>query len=447
MKWRRTLIGLWFLAAVPQALAGGTVSVKLEVVKRDASYDVGEMASFRGSVLVDGKLKTRGVAVARLSDDGMATVSVQEFDLAKDNPFTVEGTLDEPGFLQCVVSYGRGSAIAAAAFAPAHIRPATTCPDDFATFWADALREIDQVPLDARVDPVPLFSSEHFACYKVSFATLGGSRIYGFLSVPRQGDGPFPAVVTVPGVGPGVFSPDIGCVNVPGRGMAARLRRDGGERAVSLVMNVHQYDPPRSWSALNERYNKLNASLPYYRQGVPDRDEYYYKKALLGVNRAVDWLASRPDVDPERIAAYGSRQGGAFALILAALNKHIKAVSASSPGLCDHAGHLLGRSPGWPRLVVGEGTATMRMAAYYDVVNFAPGIKCPVIASVGFVDTDCSPSSVYAAFNSVPTPKKMFNETKTANEMSFRFADYQRRWLRSQLGMDKDPLPPLASSR
>ena len=447
MQWRRIWLGVLGMALAIQAYAEGAADVKLSVGRKNAHYNLGENASFTGTVLVDGKLATDGKVAARLSDDGLGVLSTQEFDLAKGNPFTVEGTLAAPGFLQCVASYGKARARAVAAFEPERVCPASILPDDFAKFWDDAILELDQVPLDAKVEPLPWFSSERFACFKVSFATLGGSRIYGFLSIPRQGDGPFPALVSVPGVGPGVFGPDLGCVNGPGRGRAARRVRfeGGGESAATLVMNVHQYDPPVSWAGINALHNKLNTPVPYYRQGVPDRDKYYYKNAVLGVNRAVDWLASRPDVDPARIAVHGGGQGGAFALILAALNKHIKAAAANGPALCDHAGYRLGRSPGWPKLVVGGDPATLEMSAYYDVVNFARGVRCPVIVAVGFVDPLCSPSSVYAAFNSVPAPKMMFEEPALGGGVSDRFADYQRRWLRYQLGMDKEPLPPLAS--
>ena len=49
----------------------------------------------------------------------------------------------------------------------------------------------------------------------------------------------------------------------------------------------------------------------------------------------------------------------------------------------------------------------METAAYYDAVNFARKFKGKSLYSVGFIDTVCPPSTVYAAFNVSIEPKRM----------------------------------------
>ena len=44
--------------------------------------------------------------------------------------------------------------------------------------------------------------------------------------------------------------------------------------------------------------------------------------------------------------------------------------------------------------------------AYYDVVNFARGLKADSHFSWGFNDETCPPTSYYAAYNSITAPKK-----------------------------------------
>jgi cephalosporin-C deacetylase-like acetyl esterase len=44
---------------------------------------------------------------------------------------------------------------------------------------------------------------------------------------------------------------------------------------------------------------------------------------------------------------------------------------------------------------------------YFDAMNFATRIKCPVIVGVGLADTTCPPEGVFAAFNQIRAPKEI----------------------------------------
>ena len=65
---------------------------------------------------------------------------------------------------------------------------------------------------------------------------------------------------------------------------------------------------------------------------------------------------------------------------------------------------------GWPRLVEaqleGNKAAAIANAPYFDAVNFAARIRCPVRFVVGFSDTTCPPTAVYAAYNNVASSDK-----------------------------------------
>ena len=43
-------------------------------------------------------------------------------------------------------------------------------------------------------------------------------------------------------------------------------------------------------------------------------------------------------------------------------------------------------------------------------MNFATRVRCPGIVTVGFIDATCPPTSVYAAYNTLPGPKQIFND-------------------------------------
>ena len=404
------------------------VKIQIATDRQDAMYKCGETVIFQGTVTKSDQPLTAGKVTVRLSNDGMKTISTQEIDLAKSNPFKVEGTMTVPGFLQCEAKLDKDTSYAGAGFEPEKIQPAVSMPDDFKKFWDDSIHELDIIPIDVKLEPLTKFSTPQIDCFKVSFANIDNTRIYGFLSVPKGKKGPFPALVSVPGAGPGYCAPDTNW-----------WARFG---VIVLLMNVHKYDPPTDAAEIKKIHDELNKPLWYPRHGSPARDKYYFKASILGINRAINWLAERPDVDKERIAMCGISQGGAFTLIMASLNKNIHAAAAQIPALCDHAAYKMDRNPGWPRMISNDNQEQLKMSGYFDSVNFARNISCPVIVSVGFIDRTSSPSSVYAAYNSIQSPKRIFNEPAMAHSQSKKFSTYQSEWLRLKLGLVKETSQP-----
>lgn len=399
-------------------------AVKIQIAsdRETALYKCGEKAAFKATITKNDKPLTDGKVTVRFSKDGVKTISKQDVDLAKGNPFKVEGSLTVPGFLQCDVIFDKEKGMAGVGFEPEKIQPAVQPPEDFMKFWSDSMKELEKIPMDVKMVPLPKFSTPEFDCYKISFANIDNTRIYGFLTVPKGKKGPFPAIINVPGAGPGHWSPDTGLVK---------------KGAVVLRMNVHQYDPPTDEPEIKKIYAELNKTEKYGYQGAPDRDKYYFKKSILGVNRAINWLAANPDVDKERMVMLGTSQGGAFTLIMAGLNKNIKAGWAGVPALCDQGARLQERNPGWPMMVTPDNPEKLKMSGYFDTINFARYITCPIIVSVGFIDTTCSPSSVYAAYNVIQSTKKIYNEPAMGHTVSPKLAPFQTEWLKENLGLAK----------
>ena len=86
------------------------------------------------------------------------------------------GTLQEPGFLRCIVtatSGGRGRGLATAAFAPEKIRPTQTEPADFDAFWRKAKAELGAIPLDARLTPMPNETTDKHEAFAVDLQNVG----------------------------------------------------------------------------------------------------------------------------------------------------------------------------------------------------------------------------------------------------------------------------------
>ena len=74
--------------------------------------------------------------------------------------------------------------------------------------------------------------------------------------------------------------------------------------------------------------------------------------------------------------------------------------------------------------------AAKRNAPYFDGVNFATMITCPVAFSVGYVDTVAPPHAGYAAFNACPSrDKAMFGSIGFGHSISSVDSTRMRIWL------------------
>jgi cephalosporin-C deacetylase-like acetyl esterase len=56
---------------------------------------------------------------------------------------------------------------------------------------------------------------------------------------------------------------------------------------------------------------------------------------------------------------------------------------------------------------------------YFDNVNFAARTHAKeAVVTVGFIDTTCPPTGVYAAYNALPIRKSIFNDVKSGHANS-----------------------------
>src|SRR5262249_39783637 len=51
--------------------------------------------------------------------------------------------------------------------------------------------------------------------------------------------------------------------------------------------------------------------------------------------------------------------------------------------------------------------AAFETLSYFDNLNLAAGVTCPVLMSVGLQDVCCPPSSIFAVFNQLTSEKEM----------------------------------------
>ena len=409
------MIGI--VAALGVASAADAAMFEFACDKPDGVYALGEKATIAVKVFETNNVPLEtGKVKWRLNNFGDATIEEGTFDLSKgSNRFTVSGSMKEPGFMRLDVSEltakGRsvGTKYFGVAYDPYHIKPGAECPADFNDFWAAAVKKYDEtVTAPIKMTKVEDDDNPKRNLYELEIPTVEGRTLWGYLSEPKDlSKGPFPVVVAVPGAGPSTWGVD------------------GDDKTIRLRVNVHYYKPLRG-EAKHSKRNDANQKeedeawakrypvkkVRYTNAGIASsREEYFYYGVLLGVNRAVDWLAARPEVDRKRFHYNSTSQGGGFGLWLCGLNGNFTRAVVYVPALTDLLGFRQGgRESGWPRLVEGQldenKAAAERNAPYFCGVNFARNIKIPIRVEVGSADTVCPPMAGFSAFNVMPSKDK-----------------------------------------
>lgn len=379
------------------ATAAPVIAIKVATDRPDALYKPGETATFTIEVTADAQPLTEGQVVCVLSKDGLQPQPAQTVQV-KEGKATLTGKLDEPGFLLLRVTSGKTAALAAAGYSPLELKPSLPVPDDFDQFWASQKEALAKIPAKSTLTSVKS-PTQGVDAFDVQVDCLG-KPVSGYLGRPVDAKPKsLPAILLVHGAG--VRSASLGSVNW--------AQREGG----MLALDINAHGIPNGQPA--EFYTDLSAGeLKDYRaQGREEREKCYFTGMFLRLIRAIDFLTSQPEWDGKTLIVYGSSQGGFQALAAAGLDSRVTYICAGVPAGCDHTGSAVNRINGWPKIVPLDAAGkpdpiVQQVARYVDCVNFATRAKCKGAAvTVGFIDTTCPPTSVYAAYNALPIPKAM----------------------------------------
>jgi len=269
---------------------------------------------------------------------------------------------------------------------------------DMREFWEATLAELRAVPLEPEVTRV-FEDFPDWELYEVSFNSLDGQRIWALLYVPAGRERPLPAIVSAhPGtVGWGINRGPDGVYG-------SRIGRD--DRFVTIVPLVRGYRPDADDVPFNH---------PWWGP-LEDRDRYVARYWYSALVRAVDYLATRPDlVDMERLVAMGGSQGGNFAVALTALDPRIRTCFADCPSNAQphelmtrygSFGPTAGQVPDGRTLA-----ETIRMLSYFNPVNMAPWIRVSTYIGSNIGDLtvhSMGPLAIYRNLTALPPEQKAF---------------------------------------
>lgn len=275
-------------------------------------------------------------------------------------------------------------------------RPELTRQPDFTEFWENNLRLSNSQPLNAQLKHFK-YPVKGVSVYDVYYDGFENGRIHGYYILPENGE-KLPALIHFHGYGGNrkYINEYLKWVLQGYAVFTIDVRGQGGQ---SIDGSVYDQGSTMGWLT----------------KGIRDKNIYYYKYVYMDCKRAVDFLSSRDEIDKDRIGVYGKSQGGALAMITAALDKRIKLCMPNYPFLCNfqRAVQMFDQGP------YGEIFEYFRLfdcsnekqqmvygtLSYFDVMNFSDMIECPVLMAGGLVDLICPPSTFFAAYNHLKCKK------------------------------------------
>lgn len=355
----------------------GQLTVSTDVDK--AIYSAGDVATFEINST------TSGTATYTIKyDDYTTPISTGSINLTAGVTSSVTHSEATEGVVFCKVVQGGNTAIATAAFSPYEIESFELEPSDLKSFWNSKIQDLAAVAMNP---VVTLHSTDTYSTtYNVELDNIDGRKVYGYLSVPNT-TGPFPAVITLPPYG------NAANITNPEKELAERAG------VLSFSVGIHNVLPSQV---------DPNAYQP---DDYTDPNTNYYKYALLGAVRAIDYIYSRSDFDGQNVGATGISQGGGLALNIASIDDRINLLMYSVPALSQVAGLAHGKASGFPNYVyrsrIENGTAaheaaTIDATRYYDAMFHARYCDFPVLVNMSYIDEVTPLATGYAAFNQLP---------------------------------------------
>lgn len=271
-------------------------------------------------------------------------------------------------------------------------------PDNFLSFWKNELEKLPEKPSFKFVEKD--FNLPNTQCLELTFESTLDSTIYSKVLIPESNK-PVPVIFTFHGYQGqskdwssllGFVQAGYAVVAMDVRGQAGQSI-DGGSYIGNTVKG-------------------------HVIRGVFQKPEnLFYKEVFSDIYQLVNIMSQQTFVDSNEMYSHGHSQGGALALVAAALLPEIKKTVAIYPFLSDFKRVLeLGNhSEAYDELfrlfkfkdpMHEREDEILNTLSFIDVKNFASMIEAEVLLITGLQDTVCPPSTQFAIYNRLNTRKE-----------------------------------------
>ncbi len=280
-------------------------------------------------------------------------------------------------------------------------KPLLTKKPDYDEFWKDTLDRRLVYPLEPELKPVQ-YPVKGIRVYDLSYNGFENRRVGGWFILPEGASEKqtVPALLYFSGY-------------TWARGYVSQYLSWALQGYAVLAMDNRGQGGP------TPEYGRYTAgSMPgWFTKGIEDKSNYYYRGVFMDGIRALDFLLSRPEITKESVGLMGGSQGGATVLAVAGLDSRPAFALCTFPFLC-HVEKAFELASSHPYLELADyfklfdpelkkKSAVFDTLSYYDGMNFASDITCPVLFAVGLKDTVCPPATTLAAYNHLKGEKEL----------------------------------------
>jgi cephalosporin-C deacetylase len=278
-------------------------------------------------------------------------------------------------------------------------------PDNFDAFWEEGVAEMRAI--DPRVELTPAeFQTDFAECFHMTFTGVGGARVHAKLLRPRKIEGQHPAVLMFHGYSgdSGEWYDKLGYVAQGFVVAALDCRGQGGRSQDSGCVT--------GWTLRGHIIRGLDDALA----GHPE--QLLFRSIFLDTAQLANIVLEMEEVDETRVGATGGSQGGALTVACMSLEARIKRAAPVFPFLSDY-------KRVWEMDQDKDAYAELReyfrrfdptharedeiftALGYIDVHHLAARTTAEVLWFAGLMDTICPPSTQFAAYNAITSPKSM----------------------------------------
>jgi cephalosporin-C deacetylase len=243
-------------------------------------------------------------------------------------------------------------------------------------------------------------------CYHLHFTGVGGARIHAKLLHPVNSTHPHPAVLLFHGYkgDSGDWSDKLSYIS---EGFTIAALDCRGQAGLSQDRGI---------VAGNTQHGHIIRGLEDALRGSPEK--LLFRQIFLDAAQLARIVMEMPDVDANRVGATGASQGGALTIASAALEPRIKRAAPVYPFLSDYkrVWEMDQAKDAYLELqeYFRQSDPTHRFEdsvfeklGYIDIQFLASRIQAEVLWGIGLMDTVCPPSTQFAAYNKIVTPKTM----------------------------------------